>query len=60
MMERENKDIGLKELVSSVEKKDIKPLNVLNPLKRLEVVAKILWLVKKLLKHLMNSSMVRT
>ena len=48
------------ELVSSVGKKDIGPLNVLVLTKTLVVVLEILWLVKNLLNYLVNLSMVRT
>ena len=59
MVEKEKKDLGLRTLVSSVEK-DIELLNVLTLERRLEVIVESLWLVKKLLKCLMNLKMVRT
>lgn len=49
MVVREKKDLSLRELVLSME--DIEP-------RRLEIVVETLWLVKKLLSHLIYLSMM--
>lgn len=57
MVKEEKKDLGLMVLVI---KQDIELFNVLNLGRRFEVIAEALWLVRKLLKRLMNLKMVRT
>lgn len=60
IMEKGKKYLGLRVLVTNVEKKLTKLLNVLTLERKLEVIEEIIWLVKELMKHLMNLRRVRT
>ena len=60
IMEKGKKDLGLRVLVTNVEKKVTELLNVLTLERKIEVIVGILCLVKKLMKHLMNLRRVKT